>query len=344
MFRVIVGLGVILAAVVGFWFFNSQNKQDYAQTGNCGSLTMAEMNWPSAELMANVDKIILEEGYGCDVDLVAGDTVPTFTSMNEKGEPDVASELWINSFREPLFKAFDEGRLVSLVDGPITQLGEGWWVPPHTAEKNPDIVKDINALVDRPDLFPHPEDPSKGAFYGCPAGWACQIVNVNLFRAHDMESKGWVLIDPGSAAGLDGAMAKAAERGENWLGYYWAPTSLIGKYKMVPVDMGKWGGEDNWNNCLVQPEQECADPKPSSWIRSEVHTVVTADFAERGGAAIDYMKTRVFPGPIMNGMLVWMGDEQADGADAAVEFLKRHEDVWSEWVSSDAEDRIKASL
>jgi glycine betaine/proline transport system substrate-binding protein len=30
------------------------------------------MNWASAELMANVDKIILEKGYGCEVELVAG--------------------------------------------------------------------------------------------------------------------------------------------------------------------------------------------------------------------------------------------------------------------------------
>ena len=33
-----------------------------------------------------------------------------------------------------------------------------------------------------------------------------------------MEKKGWVLVDPGSAAGLDGSMAKAVERGENWFG------------------------------------------------------------------------------------------------------------------------------
>ena len=32
-----------------------------------------------------------------------------------------------------------------------------------------------------------------------------------------MEKKGWVLVDPGSAAGLDGSMAKAVERGENWI-------------------------------------------------------------------------------------------------------------------------------
>ena len=33
----------------------------------CGSLTMAEMNWASAQLMAQVDKVILEKGYGCEV-------------------------------------------------------------------------------------------------------------------------------------------------------------------------------------------------------------------------------------------------------------------------------------
>ena len=71
----------------------------------CGSLTMAEMNWASAQLMAQVDKIILEKGYGCEVELVSGATMPTFTSMNEKGQPDVAAELWANAVREPLAKA-----------------------------------------------------------------------------------------------------------------------------------------------------------------------------------------------------------------------------------------------
>ena len=294
--------------------------------------------------MANVDKIILEEGYGCEVELVAGATMPTFTSMNEKGEPDVAGELWINAVREPLFAAMDEGRLKSAVKGPITQLGEGWWVPPHTAEKHPEIVGDINALLARPDLFPHPEDPSKGAFVGCPAGWGCQLANANLYRAFDMEAKGWLLVDPGSAAGLDGSMAKAAERGENWFGYYWSPTAMIGKYSMVPVDMGSWGGSENWDGCIVKPEQECAAPKPSSWTESEVHTVITADLADRAGPAVDYLQKRVFPGPIMNGMLVYMADEQAGGADAAIEFLIKHEDIWSGWVSAEAKAKIKASL
>ena len=50
----------------------------------CGTITVAEMNWASAEMFAHVDKMILENGYGCDVELVPGDTMPTATSMMEK--------------------------------------------------------------------------------------------------------------------------------------------------------------------------------------------------------------------------------------------------------------------
>ncbi|MEC7193963.1 MAG: glycine betaine ABC transporter substrate-binding protein, partial [SAR324 cluster bacterium] len=77
----------------------------------CGKVTIADMNWASASLMANVDAIILKEGYGCETEIVPGDTMPTFTSMNEKGQPDVAPELWANSVMSPLKKAVGEGRI-----------------------------------------------------------------------------------------------------------------------------------------------------------------------------------------------------------------------------------------
>ena len=310
----------------------------------CGDVQMAEMNWASAELMANVDKFILENGYGCDVELVAGATMTTFASMNEKGQPDVAAELWINAVREPLFAAMDEGRLHSAVAGPITQLGEGWWVTPSFAEAHPELDTVVK-ILERPDLFPDVEDPSKGAFVGCPAGWGCQLANANLFRAFDMEAKGWKLIDPGSAAGLDGSIAKAGDRGENWLGYYWSPTAMVGKYGLVPMDFGvPFGGSENWDGCIVKAEQDCADPRPSSWTQSEVHTVITDSLKQEGGIAVEYLAKRVSPGPVMNAMLVYMGDEQAGGEDAAIEFLSRHGDLWKTWVSDDAAAKIAAAL
>ncbi len=309
----------------------------------CGDVQIAEMNWASAQLMANVDKIILEEGYGCNVELVPGDTMPTFTSLNEKGEPDVAPELWINAVRDPLKMALDEGRLHSANDGPISGLGEGWWVPPYVVENHPDL-KTVLDVLERPDLFPDAEDPSKGAFVGCPAGWGCQLANANLFRAFKMADKGWKLVDPGSAAGLDGSMSKAVNRGENWFGYYWSPTALIGRHKMVKLDFGvPFAGSENWDGCVVKPEQECADPQPSAWTMSEVHTVVTDDFAKTAGSEVmEYLRKRVYPGDVMNAMLVYMDDNQADGADTAAEFLRAHPDVWKAWVPEEAAMKVKA--
>ena len=85
--------------------------------------------------------------------------------------------------------------------------------------------------------------------------------------------------------------------------------------------MGEWAGSDNWDNCIVKPEQECADPKASSWTHSAVSTVITDSFKAKGGVAIDYLSKRVFPGPVMNGMLVFMTENQAGGEDAAIEVL-----------------------
>ncbi len=96
----------------------------------CGKITYANMNWASASLMANVDKIILEKGFGCEVELVPGDTMPSFTSMNEKGAPDVAPELWANSVMNPLKKAVGEKRIHIVNKNPISGLGEGWFVNP----------------------------------------------------------------------------------------------------------------------------------------------------------------------------------------------------------------------
>lgn len=313
-------------------------------SANCGKITIAEMNWASAEFMANLDKIILEEGYGCDVDLIAGATMTTFASMDEKGEPDVAPELWANAVRNPLAKAEQEGRLIKVNDTPIVGAGEGWWIPKYFAEKHPEL-KTLADIIARPDLFPHPEDPSKGGLHTCPSGWGCQLSTNNLFRAFKMEEKGWRLVDTGSGAGLDGSIAKAYERQEPWLGYYWAPTIVLGKYPMMPVNWGVPYNDENWNNCIVKSEDECANPQPSSWTKSEVNTVVTDNFMKTGGTeALSYMQNRKIPLDQLGEILKWMDANQATGEDAAYEFLTRYEGLWTQWVGGNVASQIKRKL
>ena len=260
--------------------------------------------------------------------------------MNEKGEPDLAPELWVNAVREPLDAAVAEGELIIAAEILSDGGEEGWWIPKFVADAHPEIKTPADALA-RPDLFPAPEDDSIGAVHNCPSGWNCQITTGNLFRAYGGEEKGFELVDTGSSAGLDGSIAKANEREEGWLGYYWSPTAILGRYEMVKLDMGAHDKEQ-WDSCTAV--LDCEDQKVNGWAKSEVFSVVTNEFAEKAGVAMDYVGTRSWDNSTVNTLLAWMADNQATGEEAAVYFLENHEDIWGPWVSEDAMGKVKASL
>lgn len=312
-----------------------------AQAADCGDVSIAEMNWASAGVAAYVDKIILESGYGCKVTLVTGDTMPTFTSMNEKGEPDIAPELWVNAVRTPLDAAIGEGRLIQLA--PLLSDGgvEGWWIPKFLSDAHPDI-KTVQDALSHPELFPAPEDPSKAAVTNCPSGWNCQISTANLYKALGAKEKGFELIDTGSAAGLDGSIANAFEKKTGWLGYYWAPTAILGKYEMVKLSFGVEHDKAEWDKCTAVPD--CADPKVNSYPISDVFTVVTKKFSENNAVAMDYLKTRKWDNQTVGKVLAWMDENQGTNEDAAEHFLKDYADMWTTWVSPEVAEKVKAGL
>ena len=312
-----------------------------AEAAACGKVSIAEMNWASVGVAAHVDKLILEKGYGCTVTLVAGDTMPTFTSMNEKGEPDVAPEMWVNAVRKPLDAAIAEGRLLQLA--PLLPDGgvEGWWIPKFVADEHPDI-RTVQDALKHPELFPAPEDPSKAAVHNCPSGWNCQVSTANLYKAIEAEKAGFELVDTGSAAGLDGSIANAFEKKTGWLGYYWAPTAILGKYEMVKLDAGVAHDAKSWIRCNTSAD--CANPPKNDWAKADVMTVVTDRFKKAGGDAYNYLNTRNWGNDTVNELLAWMQENQANGEDGAHHFLKNYPQIWSEWVTPEVAERVKAAL
>jgi glycine betaine/proline transport system substrate-binding protein len=329
--------GTLLTSALAF----SLTAAEASAAEDCGSVTIAEMNWASAGVAANVDKFILENGYDCSVSLVTGDTMPTFTSMNEKGQPDMAPEMWANAVREPLTKAVEDGRLIETV--PVLSEGgvEGWWIPKYFADAHPEI-KTVEDALAHPELFPAPEDASKGAVYNCPSGWNCEITTSNLFRAYKAGDKGFDLIDSGSAAGLDGSIASAFEKQAGWLGYYWSPTTVLGKYEMVKLDAGVELDQAAWDTCTAVAD--CPDPKVNAYPVSEVVTVITKDFAKKAGVTMDYVKTRQWDNTTVGKVLAWMDENQGTNEDGARYFFENYEELWSKWLPQDVAEKVKAAL
>jgi glycine betaine/proline transport system substrate-binding protein len=329
---------LLLSSVMGLALLGAIGT---ASAAECGDVTIASMNWQSAEVLANLDKIILNAGYGCNAEVVQGDTIPTLTSMTEKGQPDIAPEGWIDFMRDIMDKAVADGKLVyaskSLSDGGV----QGWWIPKYLADAHPDI-KTIDDALKHPELFPAPEDKTKGAVYNGPPGWGGTVATAQFFKAYEAEKNGFTLVDTGSAAGLDGSLAKAYERKEGWLGYYWEPTALLGKYPMVKLDHGVKFDAAEWKRCNTVAD--CPDPKKNDWEIAEVDTVVTKKFSEGAGPIMDYLKARSWDNKTVNELLAWMTDNQATGEDGAKHFLKNNEAIWTKWVSAEVAEKVKAEV
>lgn len=316
-------------------------KVKAAAAQDCGKVSVANMNWQSAEVLAHIDAIILTSGFGCDVELVLGDTLPTLTAMMEKGTPDVAPEAWINALREPLDAAVKAGTLhyaaTTLKDGGV----QGLWIPQYVADANPSI-KTIDDALMHPELFPALHDKAKGGLHNCPSGWNCHFTTTNAFKAWEGAKKGFVLIETGSAAELEGSVAKAYERKEGWIGYYWAPTSILGKYEMVKLDAGVPFDKEGFEKC--NSTADCTKPVKTDWTKSDVVTVVTDRFQKTGGPAYDYLAKRSWSNKTVNQLLAWMSDNQATGADGAKHFLKEQPEVWANWVTPEVFAKVNAAL
>jgi len=312
-----------------------------AVAAGCGRVTIAEMKWGSAAIAANFDRIILEAGYGCSVEIVPGDTMPTFASMDGKGTPDIAPELWVKGVEIELSKAISAGRLERgaeiLSDGAV----EGWWIPRFVADANPSIRTIEDALA-RPDLFPDGTDPAKGAVFNCPTGWSCKITTQNLFKAYYAEAKGFNLIGADTPKGLDASIADAFERKRGWLGYYWAPTALIGKYDMVRLGMGVPYSEMEWNTCTTV--SGCARPRRNAYPTSQGITITTKAFADRAGPAMDYLRKRGWDNGTINEVLAWQDEHGESSRNAALYFLENYPQLWTTWVPEEIAARVRRAL
>lgn len=312
-----------------------------ASAAQCGDVTIAQMSWQSADLLANVDQIVLSKAYDCNVAMVPGDTLPTFNTMVENGEPDIAPEMWINAVRETFDGAVADGTLQiaaeSLSDGGV----EGWWIPFFIAEAYPDI-KSIEDALRHPELFPAPDGKDKGAVYSCPMGWSCRISTANLFKAYRAAENGFALYPTDTPEALIDTIATAFDQNRGWLGYYWAPTATLGKYEMVRLDFGVRHDKAEWDNCTAV--LDCPDPKPNAWPKSKVYTVTTDQFRRSNPAAFAYLSKRSWSNRTVNGLMAWANDNQASPNDAALHFLRTNEPIWTEWMAPEAAEKLRNHL
>lgn len=333
--RAVAATGAALGLVLGL-----TGAASATECGTDKTIDIAEMTWASAAALAHIHAHILEDGYGCDTEIVAGDTVPTSASMLSKGRPAVAPELWTSAIQAQWKKGLADGAVLSLGNAFKGGAVEAWFIPQYTKDANPELESPEDVIA-RPDLFPNPENPDEGRLYACPPGWACEIANAALFDAYEMGDKSWSLFSPGSGGNLDASIARAFTREEPILFYYWGPTAILGKYPTYMLDMPAVDLEGY--QCNTNPD--CDEPPAiTGWPSSEVIVGAAAWVKEEAPVVADYFSKVAMDVDGINAILAWGDDNKADAEDTAINFLKTEEATWTAWVPADVAERVKAAV
>jgi glycine betaine/proline transport system substrate-binding protein len=297
----------------------------------CGDVSLTEMNWESSQIITHISKFLMEQGYGCTVKLVPSATVPAVASLAENAEPDVVTELWLNSAGEAYLKLEESGAVERLTEVFNPGGVEGWWIPTYLAEKHPEL-KTVQDVMANPDLV-------GGRFNNCPVGWGCRTVSDNIVKALGLRDK-MEVFDHGSGETLAASIAAAAEDEAPWFGYYWAPTAVIGKYPLTKIEIGPIDEEIHLAN------QDVDNPSPgvSDFPPAPVLTVSTSKFVESNPEIAELMRNVSFDIDVLNSVLAWKDGKGASAEEAAVHFISNNSDIWSAWVSDAAKEKLSALI
>ena len=315
----------------------------------CGAgntIRFAGIDWESGSFITEVMKTILSKGYGCEVESIPGTSV-VLEHATVTNDIQIFAEQWVG--RSDVWnEAVSKGTVIN-VGKPFVGASEGWFVPAYVVHGDeargikpvaPDL-KSVSQLADpkMKALFADPEEPAKGRFLNCPSGWSCEAISSAKLEAYHLD-KDYTNFRPGTGTALDAAIASTYTQGEPILFYYWSPTAVMGKYKLIQLEEPAYS-DACWkelSSVTGKREQGCAFPSVA------VTYGVNAEFAKAAPEIIAILEKATIPLSDVNATLAYMADNQLDGTAAATHFLKTKADEWGTWVSPEAKAKIEAAL
>ncbi|SFB27657.1 ABC transporter substrate-binding protein [Pseudomonas sp. NFPP24] len=303
-----------------------------------------DITWESGSLITEVLRLIVEKGYGLPTDTLPGSTVSLEAAL-AKDDIQVIGEEWAG--RSPAWvKAENEGKVFGLGDT-VKGATEGWWVPEFVIKGDAargikPLAPDLKSVADLPrykDVFRDPEDPSRGRFLNSPTGWTSEIVNSQKLKAYKLTDS-FVNFRTGSGAALDAEVASSIRRGKPVLFYYWSPTPLLGRFKLVKLEEPPFNA-DAWKTL-----SDAKNPNPigTRSMPARLAIGVSAPFKAQYPQLVSVFEKVDLPIDLLNGILGDMSEKRTPPLQVAEAFLKDHPDVWQQWVPADVAAKVKGAL
>ena len=296
------------------------------------TIIFSDLNWSSAQLQNRIAQYLVEKGYGYPTDVLFGATLPLFNGLRN-GDTHVTMEIWLPNQDE----AWNEARANGEVYSVGLSLGKDWQsafvIPRYLQEQYPELdsVDDLKEQQYK-DLFKTAETGDKARLVSCVIGWACEVVNAAQVDGYGLMEH-VEIINPGDGAALNADVYGAYEREEPWLGYQWGTNDPALKLDLVRLE------EPAYSDQCWFTTKACA------YEDATILIAVVPDLPARAPDVIEMLQAWDFNIDIYKAAVQWQdANPDADTNATALWWLSSNEDIWSEWVTSEAAESVSIAL
>jgi glycine betaine/proline transport system substrate-binding protein len=292
----------------------------------CGTqpITIAKMQWPSAQILAEIHARMLRQSYDCDVSVVPGDLSATGSSMGSTGQPAVAPEMWLARIADLWNPAVTAQSVRQAGTSYVETAFEGWFIPDYVAAAQPELTSAESLKTMWTVLA---DGAPKAKFISCPADWGCALINRHMLKALGLEPS-FEVVEPANRFELDTLIAEAVSRREPVLFYYWQPNSVLAQFPFVSLDLGPY----NKDAFACLGRIECPLPQPSGFAPDPVVIAVAEWVFLEAPEVAAYFTRAKMPIAEMNSLLYALTEPGATIETVADKFVAERGDVWRSWV------------
>lgn len=289
----------------------------------CEPARVMALNWPSAQFLAELDYLVLSEGFQCDVELHPGTSRSAHHRLNDPGQSVLVPEYWMPPDAEPLHYQL-------LGQGPFDSAGAGFYIPATWLEQH-----EGNPTIESI-LLEHGDPAKPRSLIGCAQGWSCHVPVLQWFRALRVASMGWRLDVPHGRAEWLKQVGQSTDSEDLWIGYAIGPSPEMSQAGLVRLSQYLEFDYLHYTECYQ--DSKCANPKAQSLPPSEVVTAASNQWLSDHSNIQTYLSKRRFDRQQTDRWMLYLA-EGFSPEQAAIEFLAT-ESRWHEWVPESVRDRI----
>ncbi len=330
LFIATISLFVVLAAC------GNDTKKD-GEVQPLETITFADAGWDSIRVHNSIAQKIVEDGYGYKTDVTNGTSTATFQAL-QQGDLHVYMEVWTDNLKDIYEKALSREQIVR-ANTNFDDNTQGLYVPTYVIEGDQEkgiapLAPDLKTVADLekyPELFQDPEDKNKGRIIGAPSSWIVSEHLAEKVKSYGLDEH-FNYLAPGSDAAIVASLESAYKQGDAWVGYYWSPTWVTASYDLTLLEEAPYDKE--------QWEKDFSTAFPPNDVVIAVHE----DFPKQAPDVFEFLQQYETSNDLTEKALDYMEQNGVDPDEAAIWWMKEHEEIWTTWVPENIAEKVKQSL